>query len=165
MKKALLLLLAITYTTSSSIFYAQCTKPEKMMKPSYKQGWGVDAQSRSGVLEMGKPYELSFVASKGVDYKVTTATSGDDENVQIDFVLYEMAVGKVEENGKSKYIKYKKVLFDSKDNDNARTIEFSSTKSRKVFINVTVPAGADDGGQMQCVGVLIEHQKSAKEGF
>lgn len=157
--------LVLSLVAAFSFSYGQCAKPEKIIKPHYKQGWGLDAQSRAGALEMGKPYELSFVASGGVDYKVSTATTNVEEETQIDFVIYEMAVEKIEEDGKKRYVKFKKVLFDSKESDNAKTMEFSSTKGRKLFINVTVPATPDEKGKMQCIAVLIEHQKSMKEGF
>ena len=87
------------------------------------------------------------------------------------------------------YEKTKKLLFDNTKKENVQHFEFISEKTRKILVEVFIPAVSGEGGEAStgkgkkkkgdegggdkeiqaatysCVGMLIMHQKALVTGF
>ena len=62
------------------------------------------------------------------------------------------------------------LLFDNKSAEETQTFEFQSISTRQLIIEVMVPQGATEKEQHKatdaaCVGLLIEHKITDKQGF
>ena len=63
------------------------------------------------------------------------------------------------------------MFYDNKDDDMSTFISFTTDKTKKFYISVSVPATGDSENKKLiksdkvCVGALIEHRKSAELGF
>jgi len=147
----------------ATAMYAQCPAPEKIVKPEKskeKVSYSVNSQSRSGSIKPGETYEMSFIAQDGMDFRLSTALSNPSAGT-LTFEVYEMVVEKHTENGKVVHKRVKHVL--ATPDQAANPIEFSTDKSRKIFVAVTLSGG--DSKKPQCVGVLVEDKRAVKLGF
>jgi hypothetical protein len=66
--------------------------------------------------------------------------------------------------------KTKEELFDNTKQDNVKQMDFSSSSTRQLIIEVTVPSGESKDAKGKnsdaaCVGLLIEHRISEKLGL
>lgn len=69
--------------------------------------------------------------------------------------------------------KQKKVIYDNENNNYSTEVEFSMKNSKDLYIEITAGAKKETGeaeksligGEIGCVGVLIQHMKSLKKGF
>lgn len=139
---------------------AQCPPAETFMKKKKtKDAYSLNSQSRSGSIASDESYEMSFIAHQGLDYRLTTVL-GEGSAGTLNYEIYEMVVEKKTVGEKDTYKKTKKVLATS---GSAEALEFTSDKSRKIFINVSITGG--DKKKLACVGVLIETKRSEKTGF
>lgn len=62
------------------------------------------------------------------------------------------------------------MLFDNSTADNVQSFEFQSVSTRQLVIEVVVPQGATEKDKHKatdaaCVGLLIEHKITDKQGF
>jgi hypothetical protein len=175
MKKALLLGILLTGTIIIQA-YAQCSRThflctENFSKEQKAEFWNLNNQSRSATVEKGKVYELSFIAYEGFEYRISTCTDIVDGS-QVEFQLSkDVAVRVKDANGNSVIKRQREVFYDNKDDDMSTFISFSTDKTKKFYISVTVPATGDSENKKLiktdnvCVGALIEHKKSAELGF
>jgi hypothetical protein len=145
--------------------YAQCPDIETIHKAHLKEKskekpkFYVSSQSRTGYITSDKTYEMSFVAQPGNDYRLTTKLSEGGSGT-ISCEIYELANDKKTVNGTDSYKREKKVLAKSSD---AESLEFSTDKTRKIFVAVTLTGG--DKKKPTCIGVLVEDKKSTKLGL
>lgn len=146
----------------ASATFAQCPTAEKIVKEKSKEKevYSVNSQSRSGSVKPGETYEMSFIAQQGMDYRLSTKLANPTAGT-ISFEIYEMVVEKKTENGKEVYKRTKHVLAVS--DESAAAMEFTTDKSRKIFVAVTLSGGNPQ--KPQCVGVLVEDKKTTKLGF
>ncbi len=162
--KGIYTLLFVTFVGS---FYAQCPAIETIHKDHLKEkskekpAYSVSSQSRTGNVTTDKTYEMSFIAQPGTDYRLTTKAAAGSKG-SITFEIYEMDVDKKIVNGKETYKREKKVLASS-ESAGMGSLEFSTDKTRKIFVAVTLTGG--DKNKPVCVGVLIEDKKSTKLGL
>lgn len=159
MKSLLLtgLIIAATFTN------AQCPAPGNFIKVPGKKGvYSVNSQSRAGSIKAGDTYEMAIIAQSGFDYRLSTQIMEEAPTGALAYEIYELVVEKVTEGTKTEYKKVKKVLATS-GAEGAKPLEFSTDKSRKIFISVTMNGG--DPKKPQCVGVLVEDKKAVKLGF
>lgn len=141
--------------------FAQCPAAESFVKDKRtKDAYGVNSQSRSGSVKPGETYEMSFIAQDGMDYRLTSKTAVAMSG-SISYEVYEMVVEKRTVNGKEMYKRVKHTLAASEDGSQA--LEFTTDKTRKIYVAVTVSGG--DPKKPYCVGVLVEDKKSTKLGF
>jgi hypothetical protein len=148
-----------------AVFYAQCPSAESISKDKTKtkekNPYSINSQSRSGSITGDKEYEMSFIAQPGMDYRLTTKAANPAAGT-ITYEVYEMVVEKKVENGKEEFKRVKHVLASS-SNTGGQPLEFTTDKTRKIFVAVNLSGG--DTKKPQCVGVLIEDKRSTKLGF
>lgn len=158
--KALLLTFLVVCVSAG---YAQCPTAESIVKAKSKtkDNYGVNSQSRSGSVKSGETYEMSFIAQDGMDYRLSSKLANPAAGT-ISFEIYEMVVEKKTVDGKEVYKRSKHVLANSNE-AGMEPIEFTTDKSRKIFVAVSLSGG--DPKKPTCVGVLVEDKKSTKLGF
>ena len=120
-----------------------------------KSEWLYNAQSKSGLFNMGSTSKIRCVIYKGMDYRI---------NVCCDAALGEKVNYKIFD------AKTNELLYDNATAQSEPLFEFQSTASRQLIIEVSVPNGAtpqDKHRPMEaaCVGLLIEHKVTDRQGF
>jgi hypothetical protein len=146
----------------ASSTFAQCPTAESFVKEKRsKDAYGVNSQSRSGALKPGETYEMSFIAQMGMDYRLSSKLANASEGT-ISYEVYELIVEKRVVDGKESFKRVKHVLAASGEAGGA-ALEFTTDKTRKIFVAVTLSGG--DMKKIQCVGVLVEDKKTTKLGF
>ncbi|MDF2450462.1 MAG: hypothetical protein K0R26_2966 [Bacteroidota bacterium] len=120
-----------------------------------KSDWLYNAQSKSGLFNMGSTSKIRCVIYKGMDYRIN--------------VCCESALGE-KLNYKIFDARTSELLYDNATAQNASLFEFQSTASRQLIIEVSVPNGATSADKHKpmeaaCVGLLIEHKVTDRQGF
>ena len=149
---------------------SQCPDSRSFCMSGSREGWLFNNQSKSATFEKGETYEMSFIAYKGISYRLAVCTDLRDESEKIEFEIYESKSVAKKIDGRVRYVKEYVTLYSNKNDDMEQTFTFSSDKTRKLFLRMKVPNGESkdkDNNQMDllCVGVLLEHQKTPKTGF
>ena len=158
--------------------YSQCSRTHyfctsQLSKEEQQEYWNLNNQSKSAAVAKGEDYNLSFIAYKGYDYRLsvcTDAVEGTGEKVQ--FTLSQDAIVRVkDENGNTNIRKQKEAIFDNSKEGNESFVKFATDKTRKFYLTVKVPAAAESQNkklgieEKVCLGVLLEHRKSPNLGF
>lgn len=120
-----------------------------------KGNWQYNAQSKSGLFNMGMVSKLRCVIYKGMDYRISVcceAILGE----KVNYKIYDARTNEL--------------LFDNKTAEDTQTFEFQSISTRQLIIEVMVPQGATEKEQHKatdaaCVGLLIEHKVTDRQGF
>lgn len=115
-----------------------------------------NAQSKSGLFAQGSTSKLRCVVYKGMDYRLTVCAETDILGDNIQFRIYDA--------------KTNEELFDNTKEENTKQFEFTSSSTRQLVIEVTVPSGETKDAKGKpvdaaCVGLLIEHKVADKTGF
>ncbi|MFI5151613.1 MAG: hypothetical protein ACHQRM_17950 [Bacteroidia bacterium] len=175
MNKIQIVLLFTALTFNLGNFTAQsCTGfHKKSCKSGAEEGWVYNSQSKSGLFEEGMSSEIKIVIFKDFDYAMTLCN--------------EKALGKRELSLTIKDAKTGEMIYDNNTDDKLQHVEFTCAATRSVIVTVTAPGGDGGGsskgndakkvatktttpksGEMMaggCVGLLIEHKASSKQGF
>jgi hypothetical protein len=117
--------------------------------------WQYNAQSKSGLFNQGMVSKLRCVIYKGMDYRISVCC----ETILGEKVNYKIYDARTNE-----------LLFDNKAAEDTQTFEFQSVSTRQLVIEVVVPTGATEKDKHKstdaaCVGLLIEHKMTDKQGF
>ena len=117
--------------------------------------WDYNAQSRSGLFNQGMVSKLRCVIYKGMDYRISVCC----ETLLGEKVSYKIYDSRTNE-----------LLFDNKTAEDTQSFEFQSVSTRQLVIEVVVPQGATEKDKHKstdaaCVGLLIEHKITDKQGF
>lgn len=125
------------------------------MEDSKGQEWQYNAQSKSGLFNQGMVSKLRCVIYKGMDYRISVCC----ETIIGEKVNYKIFDSKTNE-----------LLFDNKAAEDVQVFEFQSVSTRQLVIEVVVPQGATEKDKHKatdaaCVGLLIEHKITDKQGF
>ena len=117
--------------------------------------WQYNAQSKSGLFNQGMVSKLRCVIYKGMDYRISVCC----ETVLGDKVNYKIFDSRTNE-----------LLFDNATAEDSQIFEFASSSTRQLVIEVVVPKGATEkdkhkAADAACVGLLIEHKITDKQGF
>jgi hypothetical protein len=117
--------------------------------------WQYNAQSKSGLFNQGMVSKLRCVIYKGMDYRISVCC----ETVLGDKVNYKIFDSRTNE-----------MLFDNAAAEDTQIFEFQSVSTRQLVIEVVVPQGATEkdkhkSSDAACVGLLIEHKITDKQGF
>jgi hypothetical protein len=117
--------------------------------------WLYNAQSKSGLFNQGMVSKLRCVIYKGMDYRISVCC----ETVLGDKVSYKIFDSRTNE-----------LLFDNSTSEDTQNFEFQSVSTRQLIIEVVVPQGATEKDKHKatdaaCVGLLIEHKITDKQGF
>lgn len=156
--------------------YAQCNGTHFLCANNFSKEdkgefWNLNNQSRSATFAKGKVYEMSFVAYEGFEYRLSTCTdvSSTDE---VSFELLQDKVVRVkDEDGNTNIKKQRQSIYKNSDDGMKPFVLFSTDKTTKFYLKVNVPAtGTSDTKKLMntdnvCVGVMLEHKKTAKLGF
>ena len=118
-----------------------------------KEEWMYNAQSKSGLFNQGMTSKIRCVIYKGMDYRINVCVETGDKAV------YKIFDARTNE-----------LLYDNSTAQNEPLFEFQSTASRQLIIEVSVPNGATSADKHKpmdaaCVGLLIEHKVTARQGF
>lgn len=118
-----------------------------------KSEWLYNAQSKSGLFNQGSTSKIRCVIYKGMDYRINVCCETGDK------AIYKIFDAKTNE-----------LLYDNATAQNEPLFEFQSTASRQLIIEVTVPNGATSADKHKpmeaaCVGLLIEHKVTERQGF
>lgn len=175
MKKAIILgsLLAVFVVLQA---YSQCQKTHyfctsTLTKEEQAEFWNLNNQSQSAMFAKGQVYEMSFIAYKGYDYRLTVCTDivGSEK---VEFELLQDEVVRVkDEYGNTNIKKTKESIYKNAEDAMKSSITFTTDKTKKIYIKVNVPgAGTSKDKSLGktdnvCVGVLIEHKEAASLGF
>jgi hypothetical protein len=117
--------------------------------------WEYNAQSKSGLFNQGMVSKLRCVIYKGMDYRISVCC----ETIIGDKVSYKIFDSRTNE-----------LLFDNKAAEDTQIFEFQSVSTRQLVIEVQVPQGATEKEKHKstdaaCVGLLIEHKITDRQGF
>lgn len=117
--------------------------------------WQYNAQSKSGLFNQGMVSKLRCVIYKGMDYRISVCC----ETILGEKVNYKIFDARTNE-----------LLFDNKAAEDTQIFEFQSVTTRQLVIEVVVPQGATEkdkhkSSDAACVGLLIEHKMTDKQGF
>ena len=117
--------------------------------------WQYNAQSKSGLFNQGMVSKLRCVIYKGMDYRISVCC----EAIIGEKVNYKIFDARTNE-----------MLFDNKAAEDTQSFEFQSVSTRQLVIEVVVPQGATEKDKHKsmdaaCVGLLIEHKMTDKQGF
>jgi hypothetical protein len=157
--KYVLTLLVVTVLNASVFSQAsacgQFHKKYCVLEGSSSGNWQYNAQSKSGLFNQGMVSKLRCVIYKGMDYRVSVCC----ETVLGDKVNYKIFDSRTNE-----------LLFDNSTAEDTQVFEFQSASTRQLVIEVVVPQGATEknkhkSAQAACVGLLIEHKITDKQGF
>jgi hypothetical protein len=126
-----------------------------VLEKSKGEKWQYNAQSKSGLFNQGMVSKLRCVIYKGMDYRISVCC----ETVLGDKVNYKIFDSRTNE-----------MLFDNAAAENTQIFEFQSVSTRQLIIEVVVPQGATEkdkhkASDAACVGLLIEHKITDKQGF
>lgn len=159
--------------------------------------FSLNGQSKSASVQVGVATELNIIVYRGQDYRISFCY---DEKIIGDHVVFrliekirEPRAVDVEEvsneevldaNGqptgemretrrtvtKTEYEETRKVLYDNTEHEMAQEVEFSSTSTKRLVVEVmspgvTDPKGRGKGMDIGCVGILIEHMPTPAIGF
>jgi hypothetical protein len=119
------------------------------------EAWQYNAQSKSGLFNMGMTSTLRCVIYKGMDYRIAVCCEpllGE----KVNYKIYDARTNEM--------------LFDNRTAEDTQTFEFQSVSTRQLIIEVFVPQGATEkdkhkSSDAACVGLLIEHKVTEKQGF
>ena len=118
-----------------------------------------DAQSKSALFSPGHSSELSMVAYRGKDYRISFCL---DKNLgeQVEFQVLDS--------------KSREVLYDNRDDDMSQEFKFTANSTQRIILKVTVPGEKEEQtkgsrkvslSKMWCLGVLVERMNTPKLGF
>jgi hypothetical protein len=138
-------------TSVCSGFHKKYCIPEKVKG----EKWMYNAQSKSGLFTQGTVSKLRCVIYKGMDYRISVCcetTLGD----KVNFKIFDARTNEL--------------LFDNSKSEDTQIFEFQSVSTRQLIIEVAVPQGATQKEAHKptegaCVGLLIEHKVTDKQGF
>lgn len=158
MKYILSIIVALAFGTSVSAQSGVCGQFHKKYCSfdSDKGGnWQYNAQSKSGLFNQGMVSKLRCVIYKGMDYRISVCC----ETILGEKVAYKIYDARTNE-----------LLFDNKTAEDTQQFEFQSVSTRQLVIEVMVPQGATEKDKHKstdaaCVGLLIEHKMTDKQGF
>lgn len=165
MKKLNNILIFPLFACLSMVSFGQCPSPSELIKPDKKSGWSENSQSKSGALMAGEVYEYTFIAQRGVEYRIT-ALGGVDEVIMdnVEFKLFDSEVEKVEVDGELVYKRLQKLVYDSKSSEIGNQLIFSTPKTRKLTMKVNF-VSAEDPEAIQCVAVYVETRRATPLGL
>lgn len=118
--------------------------------------WLYNAQSKSGLFNQGSTSKIRCVIYKGMDYRINVCCETQEFGDKLNYKIFDARTSEL--------------LYDNATAQNAPLFEFQSTVTRQLFIEVTVPNGATEKDahkpmEAACVGLLIEHKVTPRQGF
>lgn len=146
---------------SSSVFAqasvcGQFHKKYCAVSDSKSGDWQYNAQSKSGLFNMGMTSKIRCVIYKGMDYRISVCCETNVLGDKLNYKIFDSRTGEL--------------LFDNATAEDTPVFEFQSVSTRQLIIEVLVPMGATEKDKHKstdaaCVGLLIEHKITDRQGF
>lgn len=153
---------------------AQCRDAHMFCNKNSKL-WQFNSQSTSGMVEFGEPTVYTVTVYAGVDYRFAFCSDDPNVNGKIQIRIWEEEVKMVDDPNLGRKVRAKQDImrFNNTEKEMVQEWDFTSSTTRKLFVEVTIPEeGASSGGKKgvkvanyACVGLLIQHMKGVKTGF
>jgi hypothetical protein len=155
MKVKFKLLVLLIFFTSIHTFYGQCP-PIKNVSGKLKQAsWNENSQTTMLELTQGKAYEHTFIAQRGVTYRIVIAGGGSGDQFTtkpIQYQIHDKEGRYITENGETYYRKSSTLIYDSRTSPTDEFI-FISPKTRKFTVTIRSVAQQTNAN---CVLFLLE---------
>ena len=176
MKRAIILASVLTVIVVLQA-YSQCQKTHyfctaQLSKEEQAEFWNLNNQSQSALFAKGQVYEMSFIAYKGYDYRLTVCTDVVEGGEKVSFEMLQDEVVRVkDEYGNTNIKKTKESIYKNSDDGLKPSINFTTDKTKKIYVKVNVPSTGTSKDKTVgktdnvCVGVLLEHKEAADLGF
>lgn len=157
--------------------YAQCNKTHyfctaSLSKEEQAEFWNLNNQSQSAMFAKGEVYEMSFIAYKGYDYRLSVCTDIAEGGDKIQFEMLQDEVVRVkDEYGNTNIKKTKESIYKNAEDGLKQSITFTTDKTKKIYVKVNIPSTGTSKDKALgktdnvCVGVLLEHKEAASLGF
>lgn len=155
------LTILVTAVLSTSLFSqagvcGQFHKKYCVLEGSRAGNWQYNAQSKSGLFNMGMVSKLRCVIYKGMDYRISVCCESDVLGDKVNYKIFDSRTNEL--------------LFDNSTAEDTQVFEFQSVSTRQLIIEVVVPQGATEKNKHKatdaaCVGLLIEHKITDRQGF
>jgi hypothetical protein len=162
--------------------------------------WSINGQSKSAAVQVGAATELNIIVYRGQDYRISVCVDPRTLGEQVAIRLLEKVreprdveetlvervpvldidgnpTGEIQElrtkQTKRVFEDVIKVLWDNTEHDMVQEVEFSSTATKRIAVEVVAP-GPSEGGKPKrsdkqfdigCGGILIEHMPTPGLGF
>lgn len=118
-----------------------------------------DAQSKSALFSPGHSSEMSLVAYRGKDYRISFCL---DKNLgeEVEFQVMDS--------------KTREVLYDNREDDMSQEFKFSASSTQRIILKVNINGDEEEHtkgsrkialSKMWCLGVLVERMNTPKLGF
>jgi len=151
----ILLLLNTVYAFSQSGVCSNFHRKNCGSGSKSSNGWSYNAQSKSGLFNQGMTSKIRCVIYKGMDYRINVCCE-TSFGEKLNYKIFDARTNEV--------------LYDNAIAEDEPSFEFQSTATRQLIIEVTVPQGSVEKedhkpSDAACVGLLIEHKVTNKQGF
>ncbi len=134
-----------------------------------------NGQSKSAAVQVGQETELNIIIYRGQDYRISLCHDDKVLGAELAMRLVEkvrVPTGGTGADGRAAYEESEKVLWDNTEHEMAQEVEFTSSSTKRIAVEIVAPGGAEDtkarGGKsfdIGCVGILIEHMPTPQTGF
>lgn len=136
--------------------------------------FSTNGQSKSAAVQVGQETELNIIIYRGQDYRISLCHDEKVLGEKLAMRLVEkVRVAKPDPgpDGKQVFEESEKVLWDNTEHEMSQEVEFSSTSTKRIAVELVAPGGAEDvkskgrSYDIGCVGILIEHMPTPGLGF
>ncbi|MCU0319351.1 MAG: hypothetical protein MUE88_04670 [Flavobacteriales bacterium] len=171
-------LIALAFLASPIALLAQspCAEYHKFnCDRSGDKRFSPNGQSKSAAVQVGQETELNIIIYRGQDYRISLCHDDKVLGEKLAFRLVEKVrspKSEVGADGRTEYEETEKVLWDNTEHEMDQAVEFTSTSTKRIAIEIVAPGGAEspkakDGQSYDigCVGILIEHMPTPQMGF
>jgi hypothetical protein len=157
--------LVVAVIALAHIGMAQCPSPIMVFRPEPKSGWGLSSQSKSGALMTGETYEFTFIAQRGMEYRISSVGGSNElTKDKVQFRVSDTQVNRVIQDGQEVFKRSNVVIFDSKSTSGDEECVIVTPKTRKLTVTVNV-VGTENPKDIQCAVVFVESRRAQTIGL
>jgi hypothetical protein len=158
MNKAKTILLSWLIITSAALF-AQCTPAASVAKSLAREGWSENSQTIMLELTPGKASEYTFIAQRGMSYRLVLVGGSDDfSSKYIQYQIYDKEGTYVTENGQTYYRRSSTLVHDSRT-ATSDEFYFITPKTRKFTVSIRSVA-PQSNANANCVLFYLENKST-----
>lgn len=165
MKSNLKKLIVVLFVFAINLSFAQCPAISDLDLSDGKDKWVESAQSRTETLKMGESFEMTFIAQRGMDYRIRVLSGAEDLEMKNASVrIYDTDIEKSKVDGTVSYKRTQKKVYDSNSIPENKEVILTTPKTRKLTVKSTTRK-SDNAEKPQCIIVYIESRRSQKLGI
>ena len=151
-----------------TIGLTQCDKTfelckKQLSKADKKENWLLNEQSLAEAVEKGTNYEATLMSYKGFEYRLSLCTDINGGTAVPFQLAHDVVVAVTDSLGNTSMEKQRKVIFDNTTNSDELYVIFSSRKTEKFYLTVSVPGGGESkslkNSDKVCLGGLLEQRR------